>query len=52
MTTLNNSLDSARLHLLHKTCLVDSTLGSPDWIVRVNEYILHVVPALIMQLLE
>ena len=24
-------IDLARLHLFHKTCWVDSTLGSPDW---------------------
>ena len=40
--------DLARLHLLHKTCWVDSTLGSPDWTVRLNAYTVHAVPAWIM----
>ena len=26
--------DFARLHLLHKSCRVDFTLGSPDWMVQ------------------
>ena len=44
--------DLPRLHLLHETCWVDSTLGSPDWTVRLNAYTLHVVPAGIMQYLD
>ena len=43
--------DLARLYFLHKTCWVDSTLGSPDWTVRLNACTVHVVPARIMQLL-
>ena len=42
--------DFARLNLLHKTCWVDSALGSQDWTVRVNTFTVHVVPARIMQL--
>ena len=38
--------------LLHKTCWVGTTLGSPDWTVRVNACTVHIVPARIMQLLE
>ena len=30
--------------MLHKKACVDSTLGSPDWTVRGNEYTVHVVP--------
>ena len=30
--------------MLHKKFCVDSTLGSPDWTVRGNEYTVHVVP--------
>ena len=33
--------DLARLHLWHKTCWVDSTLGSPDWTVRLNACTLY-----------
>ena len=44
--------DLARLHLLHKTCWVDSTVGRSDWTVRVNAFTVHLVPARIMQLLE
>lgn len=40
------------LHLLIKTCWVDSTLGSRDCTVRLNAYTFHVVPAQIMLLLE
>ena len=29
---------AASLYLLHKTCWVDSTLGSPDWTVGLNAY--------------
>ena len=41
--------DLARLHLWHKTCWVNSTLGSPDWTVRVNAC---TAQAWIIQLLE
>ena len=41
--------DLARLHLWHKTCWVNSTLGSPDWTVRVN---VCTAQAWIIQLLE
>ena len=40
------------LDLLHKTCWVNSTLGSSDWTVRVYSRTVHIVPARIMQLLE
>ena len=40
------------VHLLHKTCWVNSSLGSPDWTVRPNAFTVHVVPARIMQHLE
>ena len=33
--------DLARLHLLHTTCWVDPTMGSPDWMVRLNANTLH-----------
>ena len=33
--------DLPRLHLFHTTCRVDSTLGSPDWMVRLNANTLH-----------
>ena len=38
--------------MLHKTCWVDTTLGSPEWTVRVIviHYTVHVVPARSMQL--
>ena len=41
----------ARLHLMHKTCWIDSTLGSPDWTVRLNAYTVHDVPARIKHLI-
>ena len=39
--------------MLHKTCWVDTTLGSPEWTVRVIaiHYTVHVVPARSMQIL-
>ena len=46
-----NFYNFARLHLLHKTCQVDSKLGSPDLTVRLNANVsntIHVVPARIM----
>ena len=42
----------ARLHLMHKTCWIDSTLGSPDWTVRLNAYTVHDVPARIKHLIN
>ena len=39
--------DLGRLFLL-----IDSTRGSPDWIVQGNADTLHIVPALKIQLLE
>ena len=47
------SCDLDKLHLLHKLCWFDLTLSSHDWTVWVYmHYIVHVVPAQIMQLLE
>ena len=47
--TFKGNLYLARLHLLHKTYIwVYSTLGSPDWVVRLNVFTVHVVPARIM----
>ena len=45
---------TARLQLMHKTCWVDFTLGSPDWMVRLNAYTLYNASLLawIMKLLE
>ena len=33
--------DLPRLHLFHTTCRVDSTLGNPDWMERLNANTLH-----------
>ena len=43
---------SVQFFLLHKTCWVDSTLGSPNWTVRLKACTVHVLPARIMQLLD
>ena len=34
--------DPVRLHLLRKTCWIDSTLGSPGLTVRLNAYTLYI----------
>ena len=44
--------DLTRLHLLHKTCWVDFTVGSPDGTVRVNAYTVHFVTVRIMQIVQ
>ena len=35
---ISHHVDLSSLHLLHKTCWVELSLGSLDWSVRVNAY--------------
>ena len=54
---IDNYIYSMALTLRHNDLgrlflLVDSTRGSPDWIVQGNADTLHIVPALKIQLLE